>query len=173
VVALATLEAAGAILGGGIALWVGARALTLRHREARYGSLVSVDVSPGTGPLLRSVRFRISGRPDELRQLPDGHLVPVEFKSRPSPRNGVPRSHRIQVAAYCLLIEETTGRPPPYGILRYGDGGEARVRWDRAAREELLEVRNELDRPYTGRATPSLARCARCPWRGVCDARAH
>jgi len=173
VVALVDLEAAGAILGGVIAVWVGARALTLRHREARYGSLVSVDATPGSGPLLRSARYRISGRPDELRQLPDGRLVPVEFKSRPTPRNGVPRSHRIQVAAYCLLVEETTGRPPPYGIVRYGDGGEARVRWDAAVREELLEVRDELDRPYTGRATPSFARCARCPWREGCDARAR
>jgi len=172
VVPLDSFEAAGLILGGAVALLVGARALSLRRREARYGSLVSVDETSGSGPLLRSARFRISGRPDELRQLPDGRLIPIEFKSRPTPRNGVPRSHRVQVAAYCLLVEETTGRPPPYGVVRYGDGGEARVRWDGAAREELLEIHDELHQPYTGRATPSVARCARCPWREVCDARA-
>jgi len=171
-VALATLEAAGVILVGTIVAILGARSLLRRHREARYGSLVSVDEVPGTAPLLRSSTYRISGRPDELRRLPDGRLVPIEFKSRSSPQYGPPRSHRIQVAAYCLLVEETTGRAPPYGVVRYGDGGEVRLRWDRAAREELLKLRDALDRPYDGRATPSVARCTHCPWREVCDARA-
>lgn len=171
-VALTELEAVGLILGGALALVAGVRALSIRHREARYGSLVSIDDVPGSGALLRSVRYRISGRPDELRRLPDGRVVPIEFKSRPSPRNGLPRSHRVQVAAYCLLVEETTGLPPPYGVVRYGDGGETRIRWDRAAREELLEVRDAVEQPYDGRATPSRARCARCPWREACDVRA-
>jgi len=171
-VAVTEIEALTLVLGGGAVVLLAARALSLRHREARYGALVSVDAHPGAGPLLRSDRFRISGRPDELRRLPDGRLVPIEFKSRSSPRNGVPRSHRIQVAAYCLLVEETTGTAPPYGVVRYGDGGEVRIPWDRRTRDELLEVRAAVGRPYDGRATPSVARCTHCPWREVCDARA-
>jgi CRISPR-associated exonuclease Cas4 len=172
VVALTDLEAVGVLLGGVAVALLGAWSLVRRHRESRYGTLVSVDERGGSGPLLRSTTYRISGRPDELRRLPDGRLVPIEFKSRPSPRNGPPRSHRIQVAAYCLLVEETAGRAPPYGVLRYGDGGEARVRWDADARDELLDLRRALDRPYDGRATPSVARCAHCAWRESCDARA-
>jgi CRISPR-associated exonuclease Cas4 len=172
VVALVTWAAVGLLLVGALLVLAAARSLARRAREARYGSLVSVDERAGSGPLLRSDRYRLSGRPDELRRIPDGRLVPIEFKSRTTPRTGVPRSHRIQVAAYCLLVEETTGRSPPYGVVRYGDGGEARVRWDDAARAEVVALRGELDRPYDGRATPSMARCARCPWRDVCDARA-
>jgi CRISPR-associated exonuclease Cas4 len=172
VVAVNVLEPIALVLGGAFVVLLAARALSLRHREARYGALVSVDERPGSAPLLRSDRYRISGRPDELRRLPDGRLVPIEFKSRRSPRHGAPRSHRIQVAAYCLLLEETTGVAPPYGVVRYGDGGEERISWDRAIRHELLALRAELDRRYDGRATPSVARCARCPWRGVCDASA-
>jgi CRISPR-associated exonuclease Cas4 len=171
-VALTDLAAL-ALIGGGAAIGiVAARALVLRRREARYGSLVAVDDRPGASPLLRSDRYRITGRPDELRRTADGRLIPIEFKSRASPRYGAPRSHRIQVAAYCLLVEETTGAAPPYGVLRYGDGGEVRVPWDRAARAELLALRSAMARRYDGRATPSVARCARCPWREVCDARA-
>lgn len=81
------------------------------------------------------------------------------------------RSHRIQVAAYCLLIESATGRAPPYGVLRYSDGGEFRITWDAPARAELLELRAAMGRPYRGEATPSAARCSRCPWRTGCDAR--
>jgi hypothetical protein len=33
-------------------------------------------------------------------------------------------------------------------------------------------VRAAVAEPYDGRATPSTARCARCPWRDGCDVRA-
>jgi CRISPR-associated exonuclease Cas4 len=169
---LTTLEAL-ILIGTGLGVMLlAARSLARRRREARHGSLVSVDDAPGAAPRMRSSTYRISGRPDELRRLPDGRLVPVEFKSRTSPRRGLPRSHRVQVATYCLLVEETTGRAPPYGVVRYGDGGEARVAWDARARDEVLTLRAALDRPYDGRATPSVARCTRCPWRDVCDVRA-
>lgn len=156
------------VVGLGLAAW-GARALSLRRAEARYGSLAAVDA--GRPAVLRSERYRIQGRPDALRELSRGRLVPVEVKSRPSPATGPSRSHLVQVWAYCLLVEEATGRAPPFGVLRYADQ-EYRVTWDGVARRELLALRAELDRPYDGRATPSPSRCARCPWVRACDARA-
>ena len=155
------------LLGLLLAVWA-LRALSARRRDRTYGALVATDA--GSPTLLRSYRFRIQGRPDELRQLSDGRLVPVELKSRAAPVGGPARSHLVQVWAYCLLVEETTGRSPPFGVLRYADR-EFRVAWDGAARAELLGVRRALGRPYDGRATPSSGRCARCPWVGVCDAR--
>jgi CRISPR-associated exonuclease Cas4 len=156
-----------AVAGLGLLAW-GLRGLSERRYDRSRGRLVAVD--PGRPVTLRSERYRIVGRPDELRRRSDGRLVPVEFKSRSTPSRGPPPSHIVQVRAYCLLVEETTGVAPPYGLLRYSDG-EFRVRWDEEARRELLAVRSELIRPYDGRATPSAARCARCPWYGVCDAR--
>jgi CRISPR-associated exonuclease Cas4 len=150
----------------GIAL----RALFARSRDQGLGSLAAVDA--GASVLLRSPRYRLSGRPDVLRRRPDGRLVPVELKSRRSPPRGPLPSHIAQVRAYCLLVEESTGRAPPFGVLRYSDGAEYPVAWNREARAEILALRAELDRPYDGRATPSRAKCAGCPWRAVCDARA-
>jgi CRISPR-associated exonuclease Cas4 len=156
------------IVGIGLAAWA-VRALALRRQEAAHGELVAVDA--GRPATLRSERYRLVGRPDELRRLSDGRLVPVELKSRSTPPRGPTLSHVAQVRAYCLLVEETTGASPPYGVLRYSDG-EFRVRWDDRARDELLRVRAEMLRRYDGRATPSPGRCARCPWVRVCDARA-
>ena len=156
-----------AVVGVALAAWA-ARALGQRRRDAARGRLVAVDA--GRAVTLRSERYRLAGRPDELRRLSDGRLVPVEFKSRATPPKGPSPSHVAQVRAYCLLVEESTGEAPPYGVLRYADG-EFRVRWDVRARAELLAVRTELLAPYDGRATPSPARCARCPWVRVCDAR--
>jgi CRISPR-associated exonuclease Cas4 len=156
-----------ALVGLGLTAWA-LRALAIRRDERALGRLVAVDA--GRPRTLRSARYRIVGRPDELRRLADGRLVPVEFKTRTTPSGGPPPSHLAQVRAYCLLVEEETGAAPPYGVLRYADG-EFRVRWDERARRELLALRTELLRPYDGRATPSIARCARCPWSNVCDAR--
>jgi CRISPR-associated exonuclease Cas4 len=156
------------VLGLGIAAW-GLRALSDRRRDLALGRLVAVDA--GAAATLRSYRYRIQGRPDALRRRADGTVVPVEVKSRGTPRSGPTPSHQVQVWAYCLLVEETTGRPPPFGILRYADG-EFRVRWDAAARQELLAIRAQLAGPYDGRASPSPGKCARCRWVTGCDARA-
>jgi CRISPR-associated exonuclease Cas4 len=164
------LAALALLLVGTVILAAAVRALLRRRREAALGALVAVDA--GAPVTLRSTRYRLSGRPDLVRRLPDGRRVPIELKSRPAPPAGPLPSHRVQVAVYCLLLEESTGVAPPFGVVRYGDGVEFRVRWDAAARANLLALRAELDRPYDGRATPAYAKCARCGWRAVCDARA-
>jgi CRISPR-associated exonuclease Cas4 len=165
-IALAVAGISGLVLLTAIAAWIS------WVPDRRHGHLVDVDLPGRTGTRLVSERWRLVGRPDEIRQLPDGSWIPVEWKSRSTPRSGPWRSHQIQVAAYCLLVEETTGRAPPYGIVRYGDGGEFFVAWDAGARASVAEIRREVARPYDGRATPSTAKCARCRWRAGCDARA-
>jgi CRISPR-associated exonuclease Cas4 len=155
------------VFGVGLAVW-GVRAIAARRRESAVGTLVAIDA--GRPAVLRSSRYRIQGRPDALRELPDGRWVPVETKSRRSPRGGPTRSHLVQVWAYCVLVEEETGRSPPFAIVRYSDQ-EYRVPWTSESRHELLRLRAELLRPYDGRATPSTARCARCRWFPTCDAR--
>ena len=140
-------------------------------REARRGRLVAVDTRGTPGPLLRSERWRISGRPDEIRALADSTWIPVEWKSRPAPVRGPLPSHRMQLLAYCLLCEARTGKAPPYGILRYGDGREFRIAWDREARDELFDLRRAMDRPYDGRHLGSVAKCRGCRWRSICDRR--
>ncbi len=168
---------AGLLLGVGalIALAVlvaAARALGRLAEDRRPGAFVAVDLARAPGPRLVAPRYRLAGRPDELRRRPDGRVVPVEFKSRDGPAGGPLPSHRIQVAAYCLLIEETTGRAPPFGLVRYGDGTEYTVPWDAEQRAELLRLLGELRQPYDGRARPSARRCARCAFRPGCDAAA-
>jgi CRISPR-associated exonuclease Cas4 len=161
---------------GLLVLVAAAAALARRASDRRVrGRLVAADSRAAANryPLstLVSRRHRLAGRPDELRALSDGRVYPVELKSRGTPFAGPPRSHVVQVAAYCLLVEETTGRPPPFGTIRYSDGGEFRVPWNDATRGSLLALRAELDRPYDGRARPGVARCRRCRWRAGCDAR--
>jgi CRISPR-associated exonuclease Cas4 len=162
-----------ALIGlGAVGLVLGPWSLIRWIRDQRYGELRSVDLGGGDTAPLQSLRYRLSGRPDEVRELPDGRCIPIEIKSRATPRSGPPWSHRIQVAGYCLLLEETTGRAPPFGVVRYGDGSEFRLPWDAASRAELLDLLAEMRRPYDGRGTPSPGKCRGCSWRNGCDLRA-
>lgn len=140
-------------------------------RERRHGSLRSVDAGAPRAPIV-AASLGLVGRPDELRELADGRPVPIELKSRSGPRSGPLASHRVQVEAYCLLVEAATGRSPPYGVLRYGDGTEWEIPWDAAARARTTARLRAVRRPYDGAATPSPAKCRGCGYRGRCDARA-
>lgn len=150
----------------GIGSWALARALGSHRR----GRIVSIDLPEMPGKTLRSERWGFAGRPDELRRLSDGRLVPVEFKSRVSPRRAPLPSHRAQVLAYCFLVEDVTGRAPPYGLLRYSDGREYEVEYGPMERAEVVELLRQVRAPYDGRATPSPGKCRACPWVDVCDA---
>jgi CRISPR-associated exonuclease Cas4 len=169
---LPDLGAVAAVLLGIVVGAAAIRGLSQRRRSRAAGTLVEVDRMDGSRPPMRSERYRLAGRPDELRRLPDGRLIPVEIKSRSTPTSGPPLSHRVQVEAYALLVEETTGRAPPFGVLRYSDGGEFRIPWDTSARYELLALREAVARPYEGAARPSPGRCRRCRYRDSCDVRA-
>lgn len=146
---------------------VGTLALRRRSRDRRLGELVAADA--GRPVTLRSRRYRLLGRPDAIRRRSDGALVPIELKHRPLPRRGPFPSHLIQLAAYCLLIEEVSGRVPPFGVLRYVDG-EVLVPFDEELRAKLITVLVEVAGPYDGRADPGVSKCARCPWSPSCDA---
>lgn len=154
----------------GFALLVAAGvALARRARESRVGTLVEVETDRSR--TLRSERYRLVGRPDEIRAGPDGVLIPVELKRRNAPAQGAFYSHTVQVWAYCLLLEEETGRAPPFGVLRYANA-EQLVPWNGAARAALLKLRKETLAPYDGRANPTPGKCARCVWSPTCDASA-
>lgn len=136
----------------------------------RAGTVVAVD-QPRLGgmEILVSERYRLRGKPDELRRARDGSVVPVEIKSSRAPRNGVPYpSHRIQLLTYCLLVEEGYRTPPPYGILAYGDGSEIRVAWNSTTRQEMLSVLEEWNSPYMGALDPSPGKCRSCQFSAVC-----
>lgn len=156
-----------------VALGVVVAALAVRALRAALrlgGAVVAVDASDRS-PLLRSERWRLVGRPDAVVQTALGATVPVELKGRAAPRGGPFRSHLVQLYAYCALVEEAVGVPPPFGILRYGDGSSFRIEWSPRARAELAAVAAAARRPYRGAATPGRGRCARCAWVESCDAR--
>ena len=121
---------------------------------------------------LVSRRHGLTGRPDYLVRTRKG-VVPVEAKSTSRPASGVPYdSHLMQLAAYCLLVEDQLGERVPYGVVRYRDG-EVRVEYTTELRESLLELLAEMrgarDAEEVHRSHREPPRCAACSYRDACD----
>ncbi len=159
-----------------LALWLALRARRGRQQSGLpQGRLVYADTgrwSVVAKPYF-SPRYRLTGKPDYLVDGDDG-LVPVEVKHTAAPAGGQAyASHVMQLAAYCLLVEETHGQAPPYGLIRYDDAT-VLVEYTATVRSQLLalldEVRASRIRSEVGRSHRDAARCRACGVRHACGA---
>jgi CRISPR-associated exonuclease Cas4 len=114
-------------------------------------------------------RYGLVGKPDYVLEQ-RGRLVPVEVK--PSRRVNEPYySDVMQLVAYCVLIEETSGRAPRYGLLRYAHVT-FQIPYTRALRDDLLAILDAMradgaaDDCVRDHAEPQ--RCRACGFYAVC-----
>ncbi len=148
-------------------------ALWLRRRSGLpWAPVVADDVGMGRAPQrpLYSARYGLTGRPDYLIER-RGAPIPVEVK--PGRKASRPYdSDLMQLAAYCLLIEETSGSAPPYGLLRYAERS-FRLDYTPAVRASLLdtlaEMRDLLDADDAERSHDDTRRCAGCGFAETCE----
>ena len=140
------------------------------------GRLISSDTTrwrPVDKPLF-SKEHRLTGRPDYVMQQ-RRDFIPVEVKSGQAPPNGPYIAHILQLAAYCLLIEETYQRRPPYGIILYTDDADQpfAVDYTPALENKLLssidDMREALARGEASRNHNQKARCYACGYRSSCQ----
>lgn len=168
----------GALIGlcaGLLALVAGAALVGARRAQARSGlpraRVVYSDAGAGgrATDSLFSRRYGLVGKPDYLLEA-DGGLIPVEVK--PTRRAAEPYPGDIlQLLAYCLLVEETHGRPA-YGLLRYASAT-FQLDYTDAARAHLLNtmaaIRVATRAGERGRSHADAGRCAHCMFNEVCD----
>jgi CRISPR-associated exonuclease Cas4 len=164
-----------ALVLGGLGVW-----FLLRARRARQDTGLPVGrvSSADTGAWERcerplfSRRYRLTGRPDYLVQSRKG-VIPVEVKSGNAPSQPY-AAHVLQLAAYCLLVEEQEGRSPPYGIVKYADRA-FEIEYAPSLRTELLHtlgaMRQDLSSGDADRNHNDAARCRGCGYRQRCDQR--
>ncbi len=140
--------------------------------ELAQGALVYVDSQRERPKLFVSKRYGLSGRPDAVLLEGDVH-IPVEVKTGRTPR-GPLFSHILQIAAYCLLVEEEYGRAPPYGVIRYGDGShdiEYNEDLKRLVLQKVGEMRACLVKGEAHRNHNRPGKCLHCSRRSVCPER--
>jgi len=113
----------------------------------------------------------LRGRPDQIVII-DGELIPVEQKTGKVPEKPH-RSHTVQVLAYAALVDNTTGKTPPYCILRYGQENLHKVAWDEANRTLLFDAVKSVQRTMANggaaRDHDRPGKCRHCSRRYACE----
>jgi CRISPR-associated exonuclease Cas4 len=114
--------------------------------------------------------YGLTGKPDYLVEH-NGVSIPIEVKSGwapDAPREG----HLYQLAAYCLLVQRTTGKRPPYGLIAYRNRTFAVDYTPELERRllELMEALRQTERE-AHRSHEEPGRCARCGYRSACNER--
>jgi CRISPR-associated exonuclease Cas4 len=115
-------------------------------------------------------KLGLVGKPDYLLEL-RGQIIPVEVK--PGRRAARPyESDLMQLAAYCVLVEETSGAAPSYGLLRYAEQT-FRLDYTEQVRDEVLalldQMRDDLDQHDCQRSHDDEWRCLSCGFFEQCE----
>jgi CRISPR-associated exonuclease Cas4 len=139
------------------------------------GRVVSADT--GTWKTMERPLFsalhQLAGKPDYV--VKHGQVtIPIEVKSANAPGDGPRRSHLLQLAAYCLLIEEHYQHRPEYGIIKYADRS-FEIDYTPALETALLDtldaMRANLNEGGAARSHHEPGRCLHCGYRQACDER--
>ncbi|HUH97837.1 MAG TPA: CRISPR-associated protein Cas4 [Anaerolineales bacterium] len=153
-----------------LALWQSTR----QRREAGLpgGRVIYTDTRAwgAVEKPLFSNELGLTGKPDYLLEQ-NGKLIPVEVKTGRVP-NAPYDSHIFQLAAYCLLVERTYGRRPPYGIIHYPNRDFAvdyTAQLESALLDQLAEMRRAEHHTNVPRSHDQPARCRHCGFKRVCD----
>jgi CRISPR-associated exonuclease Cas4 len=140
---------------------------SLRKEFRVEGKIEYIDMD--SAKAFRSNNFGLSGRPDYIIKLGE-KLIPVEEKTGRTPK-GPLYSHIIQVTAYCVLIEEAYGSPPPYGIVKYPEH-EFEIEYNEDQKRMLLgklaEMRKAARAGEAHRNHDRPGKCRFCSRREVC-----
>jgi CRISPR-associated exonuclease Cas4 len=116
--------------------------------------------------------LNLTGMPDYLVEQ-NGKIIPVEVKTGRAPEAPYD-SHIFQLAAYCLLVQRTTGKRPPYGIIHY-PGRDFAVDYtsdmENALLDLIADMRMDEHRTEVQRSHTDEHRCRHCGFRTVCDQR--
>lgn len=121
--------------------------------------------------LLMDNESGLRGRPDQIVII-DGEFIPVEQKTGKVPKKPH-QSHRLQLLAYISLVETSTTKSPPYGVLRYGNEDIHQVYWDDHAkqhlRESIIEVQRLMVEGGAQRNHEREGKCRSCSRRYACS----
>jgi CRISPR-associated exonuclease Cas4 len=148
------------------------RLIAERHRALGLptGELVYEDAD-GEGLLLFSDQYPLAGKPDYVVKLDDQRLVPVELKLSTQNVTTPYSNHVLQLAAYCLILEDYAERAPTHGILRYADR-DFTIDYTPTLRKKVIRLLEEMARCNEQQAPPLQkqrpAKCRSCTFQAIC-----
>ena len=121
---------------------------------------------------VESDELRLKGIIDQVHVY-DADYVPFELKTGRTPSDGVWPSHRIQIAAYSLLLQEKFSKPIKEGFVFYLDTKEKRhISINPFMKQEVKQAVDEVISLLEGRELPDFCnnenKCRKCGLRATC-----
>lgn len=143
------------------------------QKRAARRTLSKYDVAGGRRDFnvsLMSRRYHLRGLVDEVIYGQSGEIIPVDHKLT----DKVSANHRLQLAAYALMLEETTGTAVPRGFVYLIESGKlVEVAVTLALREQVTALLGDLFETVTQERMPGPttvpARCTNCEFRRFCN----
>lgn len=130
-------------------------------------------VSKDRDVYLVSERYHLKGKVDEVLQLADGTLAPLDYKYTEY-KETVYRTHKYQVILYGMLVEDTYGLPVHKGYICYVRNGNVvkEIAIGAKERSEALKILADMvaiiQRGKFPKRTPHAIRCLDCCYRNIC-----
>ena len=121
---------------------------------------------------IESEKLQLKGIIDRI-EIYEDRYVPIELKTGKMPKDGVWPGHRIQIAAYAMLIEENFNTNVKKGFIRYLDTNETRqIAINPFMKEEIIDLTKEIQNLLKNREIPNYCenknKCVNCGLRSTC-----
>lgn len=119
--------------------------------------------------ILRSQRLGLTGKVDMVLET-EATVHPLDFKET---TGGVHQSHKLQLCAYGLMLEEQSEKAVPFGfIYLIPEDKVQKVQFDEVLRRVTLEtvekIRAGIEEERLPEPTSVRAKCAECEFRNYC-----
>lgn len=132
------------------------------------GKIVYTDLDKPAEPLF-SRHLWLTGKPDYIVKA-GSEYIPVEVKTTVADEPY--RNHIMQLASYCLLLEEEYGQVIPFGVIAYGNGRQFKIPLTETLKKDILDtldkMRFQLRAVSVVRDHNSVAKCKWCSFRKYC-----
>ncbi|MFN3533261.1 MAG: CRISPR-associated protein Cas4 [Candidatus Brocadia sp.] len=122
---------------------------------------------------LASPKIRVRGIVDEVLELSDGTMSPLDYKYTEFSEYTF-KTHKFQSVIYAMLIEEIYKRPVKKGFICYLKDGASLKELDYKpsdfdeARALLSEIFDVISKGYYPKKTKFLNKCVDCCYRNIC-----
>ncbi|MFW6383021.1 MAG: CRISPR-associated protein Cas4 [Nanoarchaeota archaeon] len=143
-------------------------------RQKLYGRELWENLKPKIKSeyALSSETYHLTGVVDQVFVYPE-RLLPVELKSGKMPSEGLWPGHKIQLAAYMLMLEDNFGFSVKEGFVYYINEKEYRLlTMNPFLKQEVLKTRELVENLLTSKKAPSIlkkeSKCNNCALKDTC-----
>ena len=121
---------------------------------------------------IESDTLQLKGIIDKIEIYKEGY-VPIELKTGKAPKEGLWPGHKIQIAAYALMLEEKYQKPVKGAFVHYLDNKEKRhIAINPFMKEEIINLVREIQELLEKKSLPNYCqnrnKCVNCGVKGTC-----